>query len=216
MQILLGLAGSAARGCPAQAEYDLDLFGGNFNGPQIYVFSARQDARDPTPDPAPRRFPRPNRRWREKPTAGVKDVGEPCARERHARSDGRTLATERRDPTVTVEPRRETRDHGSRSYRSSPPPRQRPALNSGEGVLRSNASALSRARLMAASVACAGRLLLASNDLLVVGSLGGSVKGPSTGRPVPSAHARGPSAAARPAAGRTRRDRPWPYGRRWR
>jgi hypothetical protein len=179
--------------------------------------SARQHARDPTPDPAPRRFPRPNGRWREKPTAGVKDVGEPCARERHARSDGSTLATERRDPTVTVEPRRETRDHGSRSYRSSPPPRQRPALNSGEGVLRSNASALSRARLMAASVACAGRLLLASNDLLVVGSLGGVwVKGPSTGRPVPSAHARGPSAAARPAAGKTRRDRPWPYGRRWR
>jgi hypothetical protein len=54
MQILLGLAGSAARGCPAQAEYDLGLFGGNFNGPQIYVFS-KAGREDPTPDPAPRR-----------------------------------------------------------------------------------------------------------------------------------------------------------------
>lgn len=54
MQILLGLAGSAARGCPAQAEYDLDPFGGNFNGPQIYVFSkAGREGPDTGSGPSP-------------------------------------------------------------------------------------------------------------------------------------------------------------------
>ena len=46
--------------------------------------------------------PRPNRAWRAGRMPPVKDVGEPCAGEPHARFDGRGLETERYRVTAPV------------------------------------------------------------------------------------------------------------------